>query len=417
MNTGRTDREPRTTPTPEADEPAGAVLRRLVLPIYIPALLVQGGVGMLVPVLPLYLEQEGLSFTMIGLILAAAGLGSTISQLPVGSVLGRVAERTVMLAALVVMAVSTVVLGFTGVAITLAVLRFVSGIGSTGWLLSRQTFMTRAAPAKVRGRAMSIFGGTQRAGIFLGGLAGGFLAEWFGFAWAFVAVTLVTLAAVVPLVIDRHPLSAQTPTAERPAGGLFGAFRHHRSLLLLAGSGQVAIIAVRTGRLVVLPLVGSALGLSPSEVGVLVSIGSFADLALFPLAGFIMDRFGRLFAIVPAFCGIGVGMFLLAAADGYAGVAVAATIIGLANGIGSGTMLTQASDLAPRESPSQFLASLGTLRDSGKIAAPLLVGWLADVAGLPTASVVLGLLAFVATAVLVFGIGETRDRTPTRSPT
>lgn len=392
---------------------ARSVLAELLLPIYLPALLVQTGVGMLAPVLPLYLRSEGLSFTLITAVMAAAGVGSMLSQLPVGALLGHTAERRVMLGALVLLAGSTLLLGFAGLALTLAALRFVWGIGSTGWLLSRQTLMTRAAPSYVRGRAMSLFGGTARLGVLLGALFGGFVADRHGFTAAFATVAAVTILGVIPLSLDSNPTTTSAPTAPRPGGGMFGGFRNHRHLLLLAGSGQVATIAVRSGRLVVLPLIGDSLGLDPAEVGVLIGIGSFADLMLFPLAGVIMDRFGRLFAIVPAFCGLGVGLLMLSAADDYLSVAIAATVIGLANSIGSGTMLTLASDLAPTESPSQFLASLGTVRESGKIAGPVVVGWLADVAGLSTAAAALGVLAFIATALIVFGIGETRDRVPT----
>lgn len=402
---------------PSTSTTARSVLAGLLLPIYFPALLVQTGIGMMVPVLPLYLRSEGgLSFTLVTVIMGAAGVGSMISQLPVGLLLARTAEKRVMLAALVVMAVSTVLLGFTVAAIGLAVFRFFWGIGSTGWLLSRQTLMTRAAPAHVRGRAMSLFGGTARFGQFVGALLGGFVAEAFGFGVAFITVAAVTIVGVLPLLIDQNPLTSEAAPNQPERARLFDGFRDHGRLLLVAGSGQVSTIAVRTGHQVILPLIGASIGLSVAEVGVLVAIGRFADLVLFPLAGYVMDRFGRLYAIVPAFCGLGVGFFMLAAADDYRSVVVAATVIGLANSIGSGTMLTLASDLAPPDNPSPFLSSLGTIRESGKIAGPILVGWLADVAGLPTASAALGVLAFLATALIVFGIGETRDRAPTLSP-
>lgn len=402
---------------PSPSTSARGVLVGLLLPIYLPALLVQTGIGMMVPILPLYLRSEGgLSFTLVTVVMGAAGIGSMLSQLPVGLLLARSAEKRVMLGALVVMAASTVVLGLTVTAIGLAVLRFFWGIGSTGWLLSRQTLMTRAAPAHVRGRAMSLFGGTARLGQFVGALLGGFTASELGFSAAFATVAAVTIAGVVPLSIDRNPTTSEAAPNQPDRPRLFDGFRDHGRLLLVAGSGQVSTIAVRTGHQVILPLIGAGIGLSVAEVGVLVAIGRFADLILFPVAGYVMDRFGRLFAIVPAFGGLGLGFFMLAAAADYRSVVIAATVIGLANSIGSGTMLTLASDLAPPDNPSPFLSSLGTIRESGKIAGPILVGWLADVAGLSTAATALGVLALLATGLITFGIGETRDRAPTLSP-
>lgn len=390
-------------------ESTSAVIGRLLLPIYFPSLLVQTGVGMLLTVLPLYLRDEvELSFTMVAIVIAAGGLGGMVSQIPAGVLLSRASERPVMVAALALVAVSTALVGTTGLAVTLIVLRLAWGVGSTGWLLSRQTLMTRAAPPYARGRAMSLFGGIQRVGVLTGAVLGGYLLDRTGSGPTFMVVAAITLAGVFPLIFDRNPVTSSAPIAtDRPS--LASAVGAHRHLLLLAGTGQITIIAVRTGRHVLLPLVGIGLGLNATEIGFLVGIGSFADLILFPLAGWIMDAYGRLFAIVPGFCLLGVGLLLLSVADGYAGVAVAATVIGLGNSIGAGTMLTMASDLAPAEGASQFLGALGTIREAGKIAGPLTVGWLADVAGLPTAAAVLGVLAFIATALIVFGIGETRD--------
>ena len=388
-------------------ESTTAGIRRLLLPIYVPSLLVQTGVGMLLTVLPLYLRDE-VSITMVGVLIAAGGVGGMLSQVPAGILLSRTSERPVMIAALVLLAVSTAFVGMTGLAIVLVVLRLAWGVGSTGWLLSRQTLMTRAAPPYARGRAMSLFGGTQRVGVLTGAVLGGYLLDSTGSGPTFMAVAAITLTGALPLVFDKNPVTSSAPLAKEQLS-MAKAVGAHRQLLLVAGTGQITIIAVRTGRHVLLPLVGAGLGLNATEVGFLVGIGSFADLILFPLAGWIMDAYGRLFAIVPGFCLLGVGLLLLSMADGYTGVAVAATVIGLGNSIGAGTMLTMASDLAPATGASQFLGALGTIREAGKVAGPILVGRLADIAGLPTAAAALGILAFVATGLIVFGIGETRD--------
>ena len=111
--------------------------------------------------------------------------------------------------------------------------------------------------------------------------------------------------------------------------------RHWR-LLLVVASGPILIMAARRGRAVVLPLIGDDLGLSPTTVGLLVSVSTGADLLLFPVAGYLMDRFGRLTAIVPAFSLMGIGLFALALADGGLAVALSGALIGVGNGLSSG---------------------------------------------------------------------------------
>ena len=71
-------------------------------------------------------------------------------------------------------------------------------------------------------------------------------------------------------------------------------------------------------------LEGDALGLSVSDVGILVAIGAFSELFLFPVSGFLMDRFGRPAAIIPFLLLFGGGLLLAAAASSPLALTVAA---------------------------------------------------------------------------------------------
>ena len=70
--------------------------------------------------------------------------------------------------------------------------------------------------------------------------------------------------------------------------------------------------AIRAGRRIVIPLYASAvLGLDVEQVGWIVSLAAAFDVVLFPVAGWVMDRFGRKHAIVPSFALQAVGMALV----------------------------------------------------------------------------------------------------------
>ena len=384
------------------------MLRSLALPVYLPAFFINGGTAMLVPLLPLYLADVGLSDSTLGLVIGAAGLGGMVSQIPWGRLIDRTSENVVLVLAVLMIAASVAVFGVIGSAIALGALRFVGGAGQSGWILSRQTFLTHATDAPTRGKAMALFGGTSRTAFLVGPVVAGIVAEVAGFATAFLLSAVVTGIGVLPLLLWRQTVQREVAVASAPSKR--PSLRPHLRSLVLAGTGQILVIAVRPGRFVVLPLVGDSVGLSESEVGFLIGLSGLADLVLFPVSGFLMDRFGRLFAIVPAFSLMGVGLFMLAASDTGTSVTLAAIVIGIGNGLGSGTMLTLSADLAPLTAPSGFLAALGTIRDVGKIAGPVVVGVVTDSASLPVSAVVLGTTSLLAAAVIVFGIGETLHR-------
>ncbi len=395
---------------------AAAVLRSLALPIYVPAVVVQTGTAMLLLMLPLYLRDIDLSYSRVSVVLVAAGIGAMLTQIPFGQVLGRRSETSVMAASVLLMGLTTGLFGWLEVTALLVGLQLCWGAGSTGWLLSRQTLMTRAAPPSVRGRAMSLFGGTTRLSFFVGPVVGGLLVDRFGFRSGFMIAAAVTLAGLFPLLMGRRrepagPALPTTTTVERPMRTVV----EHWRILLPVGSAQVLIIAVRQGRNLVIPLIGDSLGLDPGDVGLLVGIGTFTDFALFPLAGYTMDRFGRLAAIVPAFSLVGIGLVWLSTVDSYVGVAGAVALIGVGNSFGSGTMLTLSGDVAPTEATSQFLGVLGMIRDGGRILGPIVVGAMADAVGLGAAALTLGIGSFVAVAIFVFAVGETAEHVTARS--
>lgn len=387
------------------------MLRSLVLPVYLPCFFINGGTAMLVPLLPLYLAEIGLSDSSLGLVIAAAGVGGMLSQVAWGRLIDRWGDNAVMVAAVAVIVAGVVMFGAIASAVALGALRLAAGMGSAGWVLSRQSFLTRVTDPVSRGKAMALFGGTTRISFLIGPVVAGFVAEWFGFGTAFAVSALTAGAGVVPLVggasLSSVRRRSEPRIEERPS------LRPHLRPLALAGTGQILVITARTGRYVVLPLIGAEVGLSLREVGSLISLGALADVLLFPASGYLMDRFGRLFAIVPAFCLMGAGLMMLAVASTGTTVTVAAVIIGIGNGLGSGTMLTLSADLAPEIAPSGFLAALGTIRDAGKVAGPAAVGIITDIASLSVSAFAMGATAVVAAAVITFGIGETLDREPT----
>ena len=127
-----------------------------------------------------------------------------------------------------------------------------------------------------------------------------------------------------------------------------------------------------------------------------------------------MDRYGRLYAIVPSLSLIAVGLLVLSAASSTLMVGVAGVVMGIGNGVGAGSMLTLATDLAPPEAKGQILAGLAVFQDFGTFLGPLIVGITADAIGLDWSAVVLAVMAFIAIAWLLGIVGETRDTQPVR---
>ena len=382
------------------------ILRRLVLPVYLPVVANTLALGMLVPVLPLYLSEEGLSLGQTSVVLAGIGIGAAAGALPAGSLLARFDERTVVVWALLLTAASTAAVGLTTSVVALLALRITTGAANGAMRLSRQTYVTRRVEDGMRGRAMSLIGGSFRIGLLVGPLLGGVLVDAFGFATCFAAAGVLRLIGLPPTLRASDPPLRDAAIA-RTTGGLIEGVRRHWRLLLVAGVVPMLMMTVREGRFVVVPLIGDELGLSPTEIGAVVTVSTGADALLFPVAGWLMDRFGRLYAIVPSVALIATGLVLVGLAESAGMVVAGGAVIGIGNGMSAGTMLTLGSDLAPSDAPGPFLAGIGAIQDGGRILGPLIVGAVAAVGDLGAAALALAGICGAIVAWLVLVIGET----------
>ena len=382
------------------------VLRRLLIPVYLPWGMATLGAGVVLPVLPLYLEEVGLSLGSVGTVLAASGIGSALGGLPASSVAERRGTDRLLFYAVVVLAATTAMVGFTGAVVALVAMRVGYGFGFAGLTHSRQLVVARTVEVRLRGRINSFVGGMHRLTFVVGPVLGGWVYNEWGPDPTFILAGVLTAAGLLPLVLDggrdEHPVAVPT---ERVRIG--ASLWRHRRALLVASVGPLLISAARQGRYVVVPLIGDELELDAAAIGLLVAVGTAADFVLFPVAGWLMDRFGRLSSMVPAFSLMAVGLTLLAMADTVAMAVVAGVVMGLGNGLSAGSMITLSTDLAPVEEPGPFIAGFHTLSGTGNFLGPFAVGWVAEAHGLGAASLVLAGALMAGVAWLAFVIGET----------
>jgi MFS family permease len=386
--------------------------RGLLLSVYAPTLMLSFSQAVLVPTLPLYAQSFGISLAQVSLAVAAAGFGTLLMDLPAGLLLERMGRRPMMLAGTGALALATLAIPLVPLFPVLVLARLIAGAGTAMWNISRMAYLTDVTSPRDRGRAISTFGGVNRIGTFVGPAVGGLVGSIFGLAAPFVvsgvlAALALLLAYLFIIETGRREGAAHGKLRWRVMGEVV---RRHWRDLSAAGAAQVFAQMIRAGRQLIVPLYGAnMLGLDVAAVGSIVSISAAIDMSLFVPAGFIMDRLGRKFASVPSFLVMGLGMALIPFARDYTGLLVATAVIGLGNGLGSGTMMTLGADLAPRQAVGEFLGVWRLIGDAGSTGGPVVVGAIADLVGLSMAALVLAGVGGIAAATLALFVRETLE--------
>lgn len=389
-----------------------ALRDNMLLPVYLPTMVLAFATGMLVPILPLYARSFEISYALIGVVLASQGIGNLLGDIPAGILLGRLGEKRAMLVGVLLLGLATTAKGFATSVPELVIYGLLAGMGNALWNISRHAYITNATQLHQRGRANATFGGIGRIGTFAGPFVGGLVAAAFGLRFPFLvfgAITLIAFAVSAIFIVEvKSDQIAHRGGVRGHSRHLVELFRAHARILTTAGIGQLCAQMIRSGRTVIIPLYAAdVVGLDVNAIGLVVTLAAAVDMAMFYPAGLIMDRYGRKYAMVPSFIIQAIGMALIPLTGSFAGLLAASMLVGFGNGIGSGTMLTLGSDLAPRESMGEFLGMWRLIGDSGSSGAPLVVGSVADVLGLSPATWVIAVVGLVAAGILGTMVPET----------
>ena len=382
----------------------------LILPIYLPALLLSTGAGIISPTLSIYINSFELSYTLTTFVIAIGVVGN----IPAGILVERMGRKPSMLLGLAIIGVSTIVMGTARHLNHLIIAQLIGGVGNALWMLSRHAYMADVIPLAKRGRSIAMFGGVNRIGTFAGKFGAIFLGANLRlpfFVYAGMAV-LTLIICFFSLPETKREQKTQSQESQQPyLTQLLAVSKRHFKLLATAGIGQVCVQTLRRGCHIIIPLYGKdVVGLTTQNVRFVETISSAVDMSMFPVAGFMMDRFGRRFATVPGIFIFATGMMLMPFTHTFTPLLLAAVLMRFGNGIASGTMMTLGADLAPNEGTGEFLGLWRLTGDFGGSAGPIVVGNIADMLGLGFSGFALGGIGYLGVAIFLWLVPETLQR-------
>jgi MFS family permease len=386
--------------------------RSIALPALLPSLLFGIGEGAIIPIIPAVASSLGAGLAGAGFIAAMIVVGQLVGDIPSGWLVSKIGERVAMISAAILSIISVTVAMFAATAALFGVAIFFLGLSAAVFALARQAFMTTFVPVRIRARALSTLGGSFRAGWFIGPFLGAAVIALTGSVQAafLLHITCAVIVAVVLIVMPDPTAKVAKPDAgellvRAESVGLFTTIWQNRGVLLRMGSGAGVVGALRASRMAILPLWAVSIGLSESSTALIVGIGAAADFALFYTSGQIMDRFGRLWSVVPSMVGMGLALIALSFTHDLPGAVqwfvVVAIVMGVANGVGSGIIMTLSADLAPKNNPAPFLGAFRFTADAGAAAAPLAVSAIVAVASLSLATGLVGVVGLVGAGILI----------------
>ena len=290
------------------------------------------GVGIVVPLLPVYAHQLGAGGLAIGLVFG----GFSFSRSMLLPVFGRLSDRRgrkpLIVAGLLAYTLVSVAFIYSSTVMQLIAVRFIQGMASAMVMPVVQAYVGDITPPGKEGLVMGIFNMSMFFGLSLGPVAGGLLNDHFSMQATFICMGALSLLGfalslgMLPptrseaaLNRNRSPARWRTIARDRVVAGIF-----------IYRFCYTAAIGVIWG---FLPVMADAeLGLSSSRIGVLVMLGVFVSGLIQIPMGYLSDRFNRRIMVAAGGALAGAAVLLYTVAGSFSGLFAAGVLFGLGGG-------------------------------------------------------------------------------------
>ena len=344
------------------------------------------GVGIVVPLLPVYAHDLGASGFYIGLIFGAFSLSRTVLLPYFGRWSDRRGRRPFIIAGLAAYAVISLAFMLSKSVEGLIAIRFVQGMASAMMMPVIQAYAGDITPQGREGVTMGVFNMAMFLGLSLGPVLGGIIKDRFSLDWAFGAMGLLSLASFALCLVLLPPTASEQVVQCRRPPAAWRTLLHDRGIagLFFFRWSYAACIGIIWGFVPV--LADRDFAMSSANIGILVMLGVLISGLMHLPMGLVADRGGKRSLMIGGGTLISAGMLLFYGAAAPMALVWASVLVGVGGGISMPSLMALAVVKGNRSDAMGSVMSLITMAHSlGMLCGSLIAGLLMDLITLRSA--------------------------------
>ena len=371
------------------------------------------GVGIVVPLLPVYAHDLGAGGLYIGFIFGAFSLSRTVFIPYFGRISDKKGRKPYIVAGLLGYALISIAFIFSKSVNSLIAIRFLQGIASAMLMPVVQAYVGDITRVGREGITMGMFNISVFLGLSAGPLIGGIVNDRFNLNTAFIAMGffaffgfLLSLFMLPPKKSERVKCKSWQPVE-------WTLILKDRMILglIIFRFAYTTCIGVIWGFMPV--FVDTEFGLSSSLIGVLVMLGVFTSGVLQVPAGFIADRVNKRNMVAAGGLITGAAIFYFAFAGDFSQLFVANLVFGIGGGISTPALMAIAVLKGRATDSMGSVMGLMTFAHSfGMLAGSIFAGFMMDMMILRQAFSYGALIMVSGTFLFLFvSVNRVRDNT------
>jgi len=339
------------------------------------------GFGIILPLLPYYVESLGAGALAIGLLLSTYSLFQLLSAPILGELSDRFGRRPVLLFSLGGTVISFALMGFANTLFLLFLARIIDG-ASGGNISTAQAYIADITNKKSRTQGMGMMMAAISLGFILGPAIGGLLSVYGYSVPAFVAAAVALIAMILTyffLPESFRPVvrtAAQTAAARRkrifrlkdfydalthPNIGLFSTISFMMMLAFSLMQGTFALFTEHT-----LHFTAETNGLIFAYLGI---VGVLVQILLLPK---ILKKIPENLVIIFSLTSMALSLFIIAFASSMSALIVAVTFLALGNGVSGPVIAGTISKPTPDDEQGNIAGMNQSVGSMARLTGPLI---------------------------------------------
>jgi DHA1 family multidrug resistance protein-like MFS transporter len=372
------------------------ILVTLLLSVFIALL----GIGIIVPVMPIFAAGLGAGGLALGMIIAAFSITRGVFQPMVGSLSDRWGRKKFLLSGLLVYTLVGLVLPQATSVANLIVIRAFHGLGSAMIVPVAMACVSDLAPFGQEGRYMGLLNVAMFTGIGGGPLLGGFFADLWGMAAAFYAMAALSCAALL-LVFFQMP-AQEDEGGRAPQAGIVSAMGS-----MLANRETAGILLARMATMIImvpsmafLPLLMDQwFGASGMDIGIVIACRTLVNAALQTPCGRLADRLDKVRLLRTGCVMMSMVICLVPAARNFWSLLILFVILGMGEAIIWPVLGALATQQGRVYGQGTMMGVFSLSMSCGVFLGAIGAGSSMDLLGLPWSFFIIGVIVLIVTMI------------------
>ncbi|WP_339222720.1 MFS transporter [Paenibacillus sp. FSL H8-0332] len=343
------------------------------------------GIGLVVPIMPTYMNELGIGGSMVGLLVAAFSLTQLLVSPFAGRLSDKMGRKKIIVGGLVVFAFSELLFGLANASWVLFVSRMLGGIGAAMIMPAVMAYVADTTSSEERAKGMGFINAAITTGFIIGPGIGGYLAELGIRVPFFVAAGAAGLVAVITLIVLPESRSAELREEARDQKGnkdnlILQLVRSYREPYFF---GLIIVFVLSFGlanyETVFGLFVDHKFGFTPKDIAFVLTFGSIAGAVVQVTAfSWILNKFGESRVISACLLVSGLSILLTLFVHGFVAIVSVTFVVFLAMDILRPAVGTQLSKMADETQQGLVMGMNSAYTSLGNIAGPIVAGILFD---------------------------------------